>query len=173
MKTLVIHPKDPTTDFLCDIYSDKNWTVINKHISKSDLRKHIKEHDRIVMLGHGSEYGLFDLANDRFIINSKWVDMLRQKECVCIWCNANIFFEKYKLSGFYTGMIVSELMEAYLYSLPTDIDLIEESNKLFATSIKESIDSENMLEIAKSKYDRDKNLIIDFNKENLYYNDSK
>lgn len=173
MKTLVIHPKDPTTDFLCDIYSDKNWTIINKHISKSDLRKQINSHDRIVMLGHGSEHGLFDLYNKRFVIDSKWVDMLRKKECVCIWCNANIFFEKYKLTGFYTGMIVSEIMEAYLYSLPTDIDLIEESNKLFATSIKESIDTNNILENAKNRYDTDKNLIIDFNKDNLYYNGNR
>lgn len=173
MNTLVIHPKDPTTDFLCDIYSDKNWTIINKHISKSDLRKQINLHDRIVMLGHGSEQGLFDLYNKRFVIDSKWVDMLRKKECVCIWCNANIFFEKYKLTGFYTGMIVSEIMEAYLYSLPTDIDLIEESNKLFATSIKESIDTNNMLENAKNRYDTDKNLIIDFNKDNLYYNGNR
>lgn len=173
MKTLVIHPKDSTTDFLCDIYSDKKWTIINKNISKSELRKQIKEHDRIIMLGHGSEYGLFDLANDRFIIDSKWVDMLRKKECVCIWCNANVFFEKYGLKGFYTGMIVSEIMEAYLYSLPTDIDLIEESNKLFATSIKESIDTNNMLENAKNRYDTDKNLIIDFNKDNLYYNGNR
>lgn len=27
--TLVIHPKDQTTDFLSEIYLDKNWTVIN------------------------------------------------------------------------------------------------------------------------------------------------
>lgn len=171
--TLVIHPKDNTTDFLCDIYMGKDWTIVNKLISKSELRRLIKTHDRIIMLGHGSEYGLFDLANDRFVIDSRWVDMLRKKECVCIWCNANVFFEKYGLKGFYTGMIVSEIMEAYLYSLPTDIDLIEESNKLFATSIKESIDTNNMLENAKNKYDASKNLIIDFNKDNLYYNGNR
>lgn len=34
MKTLVIHPKDSTTDFLSEIYSDKDWTVINTNTSK-------------------------------------------------------------------------------------------------------------------------------------------
>lgn len=30
MKTLVIHPKDTTTDFLSVIYEDKiGWTIIN------------------------------------------------------------------------------------------------------------------------------------------------
>lgn len=33
MKTLVIHPQDKSTDFLKEIYSDKNWTVLNKNTS--------------------------------------------------------------------------------------------------------------------------------------------
>jgi hypothetical protein len=51
MKTLVIHPKDSTTDFLSVIYSDKDWTIINTNISKKVLKEQIKTHDRIVMLG--------------------------------------------------------------------------------------------------------------------------
>ena len=145
MKTLVIHPKDNTTDFLCDIYMGKDWTIVNKLISKGELRRLIKTHDRIIMLGHGSEDGLFDLANKRFVIDSSWVDMLRQKDCICIWCNANVFFEKYGLKGFYTGMIVSDIDEAYYFSLPTDWDSIVESNTLFASSIKDAIDTDDML----------------------------
>jgi hypothetical protein len=169
MKTLVIHPKDNTTDFLCDIYMGKDWTIVNKLISKSELRRLIKTHDRIIMLGHGSEDGLFDLANKRFVIDSSWVDMLRQKDCICIWCNANVFFEKYGLKGFYTGMIVSDIDEAYYFSLPTDWDSIVESNTLFASSIKDAIDTDDMLAIAKSKYDSEKNPIINYNKYNLFH----
>ena len=58
MKTLVIHPKDSTTDFLSDIYIDKEWTLITKNVSKKILKESIKEHDRIIMLGHGTEKGL-------------------------------------------------------------------------------------------------------------------
>lgn len=171
MKTLLIHPKDPTTDFLSDIYSDKDWTVITSHKSKSELRRIIKEYDRIVMLGHGSEDGLYDFSYSRFVIDSSWVQLLREKQCVCIWCNANVFFEKYKLKGFYTGMIVSDLDEAYYFSLTTDWDMIVESNTLFASSIKDAIDSDDMLSVAKSKYDVIGNGIIDYNKHNLFYAD--
>lgn len=38
MKTLAIHPKDITTDFLSEIYSDKDWTVITENISKKKLK---------------------------------------------------------------------------------------------------------------------------------------
>lgn len=83
--TLVIHPKDQTTDFLSEIYLDKNWTVINTNTSKKFLKEQILTHDRIVMLGHGTEKGL--LGYDRYIIDSTLVYLLREKECVCIWCN--------------------------------------------------------------------------------------
>lgn len=170
MKTLVIHPKDTSTDFLSDIYSGKDWTVITTNISKSKLKTLIKEHDRIVMLGHGTENGL--IGFDRFVINSELVYLLREKHCVCIWCNADKFVEKYKLKGFYTGMIISEDIEANMYCVKATYDEIKESNKLFATAIKESIDSENsenMVEKAKSIYNLD-TYIVKFNKENLYGN---
>lgn len=169
MKTLVIHPKDNTTDFLSDIYSDKDWTIVNKLIGKHILKQLIKSHDRIVMLGHGTEKGLINSNKTNYIIDSTWVQMLREKQCVCIWCNANIFFEKYKLKGFYTGMIVSEIDEAYQYSLSTNFDMIQESNTLFAKSIKESIDKDNMLQLVKDKYNIN-NSIINFNRYNLYDN---
>lgn len=142
MKTLVIHPKDITTDFLSDIYSDKDWTVININVSKSFLKKQIKEHDRIVMLGHGTGEGLIGFK--RLIIDSNYVYLLRDKITVCIWCNADNFVKKYNLKGFYTGMIISEMDEANCYSLyETSQANITASNILFATAIKNAIDSDD------------------------------
>lgn len=59
MKTLVIHPYDNTTDFLMPIWYDKSdWKVIRSNsVSKSELRKQIKQSDRIICLGHGCEEG--------------------------------------------------------------------------------------------------------------------
>ena len=31
LKTLVIHPHDPTTQFLDVIYKDKDWTIVTEH----------------------------------------------------------------------------------------------------------------------------------------------
>ena len=166
MKTLVIHPKDSTTDFLSEIYSGKDWTVINTNTSKKALKEQIKTHDRIVMLGHGTEKGL--LGFNKFVIDSTWVYLLREKICVCIWCNADVFVKKYGLKGFYTGMIISEYEEAIMYCLPTNSHWIAESNTDFALAIKNSIDEENMLEKAKMLYEGN-SAVVEFNRSNLYY----
>jgi hypothetical protein len=166
MKTLVIHPKDPTTDFLSEIYLDKNWTVMTTNTSKKFLKEQIKSHDRIVMLGHGTDKGL--IGFDRFVIDSTLVYLLREKECVCIWCNADLFVEKYKIKGFYTGMIISEYEEAVMYSIPTTFFFINESNTDFALAIKKSIDDENMLEKSKMFYEGN-SAVVEFNRNNLYF----
>jgi len=166
MRTLVIHPKDTTTDFLSVIYSDRDWTVINSRVSKSFLRSQIKEHDRIVMLGHGTELGL--LSFDNFIIDSKLVYILREKECICIWCNADKFVDKYGIKGFYTGMIISEYEEAVLYNVPTGSFWITESNTDFAIAIRDAIDTDNMLDTAKMLYECNSS-VVEFNRNNLYF----
>jgi hypothetical protein len=166
MKTLVIHPKDSTTNFLSVIYSDKDWTVINTNTSKKILKEQIKTHDRIVMLGHGTEKGL--IGFDRLVIDSTWVFLLREKICVCIWCNADVFLEKYGLKGYYTGMIISEYEEAIMCCVPTNSFWISESNTDFALAIKNSIDDENMLEKAKLLYEGNTS-VVEFNRNNLYY----
>ena len=168
MKTLVIHPTDVSTDFLKVIYEGKDWTVINKNPANNFLKEQIKNHDRIIMLGHGTEEGLIGFK--RFVINSKLVYLLREKQCIAIWCNADQFMKKYDLKGFYTGMIISEYDEAimFLNSGSFNITNIADSNLLFADSVKESIEEENMLESLKLKYDGD-NSIIEFNKQNLYH----
>jgi hypothetical protein len=174
MKTLVIHPKDITTDFLSVIYADKkDWTIVNDfNVSKKELKELIKSHDRIVMLGHGTEDGLIAMTNSydyKSIINSTWVYLLREKQCVCIWCNADVFVKKYDIKGFYTGMIISESDEANLYCIKCKYEDIEQSNVLFADSVKKSIDNTNMLNEMVESY-KGENPVIDFNKKNLYFN---
>lgn len=174
MKTLVIHPEDHTTNFLCEIYEQKlsnsDWNLIRDTVSKSELKRQIKAHDRIIMLGHGTEEGLLNPKNYGDIINSKLVYLLRHKICVCIWCNADVFVKRYGLKGFYTGMIISEYEEALMYSIHSFYHSdIEASNLLFANAIKESIDRDDMLENVKSIYTHDTNPIIDFNKQNIYH----
>lgn len=169
MKTLVIHPKDPTTDFLKEIYKNKDWTIINHNPSKSELKKAIKDHDRVIMLGHGTGYGL--LGFGRFVIDSRLVYLLREKDCVCIWCNADKFISKYKLKGFYTGMIISEYEEAIDYCIQAfNLIHITESNILFAEAVKESILEEDILKGIKERYKTKNNPIILFNQNNLFIN---
>ena len=97
---IVIHPTDITTDFLKNIYPKRTVDfILNETYSNSQISymlNHMFENERIYMLGHGSEYGLFGTpkGQPRIIINSKHVDFLRKLECIGVWCNANMFAEK-------------------------------------------------------------------------------
>ena len=78
MKTLIIHPKDVTTDMLCLVDRDMNCTIIRNNLPNSELKRLITEHDRIIMLGHGTEDGL--IGFDKFII--KFLKCERQKNFI-------------------------------------------------------------------------------------------
>lgn len=137
MSTLILHPKDSSTTFLNIIYeSIPDKTIITGGVSYDELASLIKSHDRIMMMGHGSPYGLFSVGqfnNMRgrpYIIDENMVSLLQEKENnVYIWCNADCFVDKYQLKGFYSGMFISEVSEAtYCGIFGTDQELINESN---------------------------------------------
>lgn len=59
MSTLIIHPKDPSTNFLKPIYAPiQDKTLITGGIDKTELRELIENHDKVIMLGHGFPWGL-------------------------------------------------------------------------------------------------------------------
>ena len=146
MKTLVIHPDDKSTYFLCPIYQTiQDKTVLRKGVSKNEIKEQIKIHDRIIMLGHGSPDGLFAVGqfktDNSYIIDSSLSDMLAEKEeNVYIWCHANKFVEKFDLKGFYTGMFVSEILEALYCELPLiEQMVVDESNDGFSKIVSNHI----------------------------------
>lgn len=122
MKTLVIHPRDPSTDFLCPIYASLGATVVREKTSDGELRQLIQAHDRVLLMGHGAPGGLADLCDAvqevsplaPFIIDRSHAELLRQKanHSFYIWCNADQFVKMERLHGFYSGMFISELEEA-------------------------------------------------------------
>lgn len=146
MSQLIIHPQDPSTDFLKAIYAlIPNITVITDGIDKNELQKLVRNHERIIMLGHGTSLGLLSvgqfLNTDSYIIDSSIVELISQKkDNIFIWCDADLFVQRHGLHGFYTGMFVSEVSETYYCGLyGTDWNLIEESNQLFASTVSKHI----------------------------------
>ena len=176
MKTLVIHPADTSTDFLKPIYANQDWTVIvDPQTSKRRLREAINSHDRIIMLGHGTQDGLIAITNRakmhyRYVISSELVYLLRNKITVGIWCNADVFFTKYDLRGFYTGMIISEIDEAYMYSVSAPGNDIDLSNELFAQSVKDGLTHNDVKSYVVGAYQISGNRVVDFNRQNIYQN---
>ena len=167
IKTLVIHPTDSSTDFLNVIYVDLECTVIRQDIPDSELRDLIKSHDRIIMLGHGWQHGLF--GHNKIIINSTHVDLLKSKKLVGIWCYANRFFEPNGLTGIYSDMIISEIMEAVVFDVRCSPEDIKESNEQFALAIRDSIVADFPVETFKSQYRSDENPVINWNQDNFYH----
>jgi hypothetical protein len=143
MKTLIIHPQDPTTTFLTGIYQKlANKTVVTGGITKDELRKHILDHDRVICCGHGSPAGLFSVGQFPgaypYIVDDSMAESLRNKDCIFIWCYAEQFVLRIRITGFYTGMFISEVSEAIWYDFDDiyDLDiLIEESNYGFAETV--------------------------------------
>ncbi len=167
--TLVIHPIDYTTDFLSEIYDGKGWDVIsNPQLRPVDLCEAISAHERIIMLGHGTPQGL--LGERGYMIDKRLVPLLREKRIVAIWCHANQFIERYRLNAFYSGMFISEVVEARFEGIyDVDEETVETSNYLFSTTLGKHIDSGNVLESVKNEY-IGKDSVTKFNRDRLYEN---
>lgn len=147
MKTLIIHPKDPSTSFLSIVYENiPDKTIITGDVSKRQLADLIDRHERVMMMGHGSPDGLFSVGQFRNIWNGLIIDeslvwLLNEKNNnVFIWCNADKFVNKYGLKGFYSGMFISEVREAtYCGVFGTDQELVDESNFGFCNILSKHI----------------------------------
>jgi hypothetical protein len=181
MRHLIIHPKDQTTDFLKEIYAHINYkTVIDGNVSKAELIKLIDIHDQVLMLGHGSPMGLFSknqfTNTGSYIIDESVAGSLRKKtNNVFIWCFADQFVKRNGLNGFYSGMFISEVSEAFSWGYyVSNRNLIDESNERFASIVSKHIHQpldelyENVIQeyaiMAKA------NPIAQFNMERLYLN---
>ena len=137
--TLVIHPDDPSTTFLNYIYQDlPNTTVVTKDKTQDEIIDLIKNHDRIIMLGHGTPQGLMSVGQfpgRGYVINSEVAPYLTNTENIFVWCYASDFVSRYDLKGFSSGMFISEVSEAdYLDVTATQAD-VDMSNMLFAYTL--------------------------------------
>lgn len=83
----------------------------------------------VILLGHGTPRGLLDPTFYDYIIESRDVDLLRQRTIIGIWCYASEFADKYGLHGFFTSMFVSNINEAIEHQvdyLATEENIAEE-----------------------------------------------
>ena len=64
---LVIHPKDQTTAMLSTLYESQEAQVIDGDCSTKEMNRllhHVSPQERIMLLGHGSDKGLFFRHDD-------------------------------------------------------------------------------------------------------------
>lgn len=179
MNILVIHPEDTSTNFLTDIYAPvAKKKVIREGVDKYAILKTIPSYDQVMMMGHGTAFGLLSLRKyispDHYIVDDAFVHTIKKKKnSLFIWCHANRFVETYRLKGFYTGMFISEVNEAMYCGLGNiHQELVDESNTLFSTLMADVI-SEPVTEIyqyVQAKYGEsaEKNAVVAYNHQRLY-----
>ena len=180
MKTLVLHPQDSSTDFLKPIYAGiKRKTVIVKDTSRDKLLSAIKSHDTIIMLGHGSPSGLFNVSGigkGVMAIGGSLVEELRGKQLIAIWCNADKFIERHGLKALYSGMFISEVSEAFYCGVQGDQAMVNESNSTFAALLGNmlsdtSMDLEKTFDMVLESYEElgEVNAVAKYNSDRFYY----
>jgi hypothetical protein len=98
------------------------------------------------------------------------VPALNEKDnSVFIWCNADKFVNTFKLKGFYSGMFISEVGEAYYCGLPgTEQEQVDESNFKFVNIISKYINEDK--NIIHEKVTKEYGLIAEENPVALYNN---
>ena len=186
MKTLVIHPKDKSTDFLKPIYGGlDDVTLVTGGLNQQELIQAIQTHDQVMMMGHGSPGGLFSMGRfpienrfNGYAVGSDLVEALSQKDNnIFIWCNADQFVDRHGLKGFYSGMFVSEVSEAFYCKVETfDQASVDESNDTFARQLGECLGAtrapEKIHAQIKEQYGAlaATNLIAEYNHSRLYLN---
>ena len=136
---LVIHPKDKTTAMLSALYEGLEAQVVDDRRSTKEmghLLHHVSTQERIMLLGHGSDKGLFYRADDskegfdKVIVGHPHAYHLRKHggNIVAVWCNADQFARAEGLHGLFTGMIISEPSEALLYQVETTQEELDREN---------------------------------------------
>ena len=136
---LVIHPKDKTTAMLSALYDGLGAQVVTDYRSTKEMGQllhHVSTQERIMLLGHGSDKGLFfreDDSKDEFdkvIVGHAHAYHLRKHggNLVAVWCNADQFARAEGLHGLFSGMIITELCEAEQYRIKTSQDELNREN---------------------------------------------
>ena len=180
---LVIHPKDKTTAMLSALYDGLEAQVVADYRTTKEmghLLHHVSTQERIMLLGHGSDKGLFfrkDDSKDEFdkiIVGHSHAYHLRKHggNIVAVWCNADQFARAEGLHGLFSGMIVSEISEAQLYKIETTQEELDSENVKLARRLRTLLDERIPLsEIPKRLLAMDNvhSPLTTFNYKNFYY----
>ena len=181
---LVIHPTDITTSFLSCLYNGTESKIADQNMSKREIEHllhHSPQRERIMLLGHGSDIGLFSRTDDskpefdRIIVGHPHAYHLRRHggNIIRIWCHANKFARKEGLRGLFSGMIISDVKEAEEYGIITMQHHIDEENEVMFATLRKLLDDGTALneipEQMKALNHKPSSWLINFNYGNFYY----
>ena len=180
---LVIHPIDRTTEVLKMLYAGLDARVVSDDCSNKEmdhLLKHTSTQERVMLLGHGSDKGLFfrrdDTKNefDKVIVAHRNNYMLRRHDgnIIGIWCHANLFAQAEGLHGLFSGMMISEVSEAEEYGIAATHEEILASNKVMFGKLRRLLDEHVPLHEIPARMralDNEHTPLSEFNYGNFHY----
>ena len=144
---LVIHPSDRTTDFLRTLYEGReDVRLLTGKETRKELGSilfHLRPGERVRLLGHGTDAGLFRLEEDgeyRLYVGHTMAYALRKHPVIGIWCHADLFARKELLHGLFSGMIVSEMPEAQKYGIACTQEELDRENVNLAERLRALFD---------------------------------
>lgn len=118
------------TEQFSSIYKDIDANILINPSKKVAKKSIIEEKECIVLIGHGTEYGLLNQRLDGFIVDSSMVQFLRNKTVIGIWCFAGNFADKYDLKGFFTSNFISNENECNYFYLTNMIEINYDISKI-------------------------------------------
>lgn len=180
---LVIHPEDRTTTILQVLYKGLGAQVVTEDCSNREighLLHHTSTTNRIMLLGHGSDKGLYyredDTKNefDKIIVGHPHAFYLRKhgSNLVGIWCHANLFAQAEGIHGLFSGMIISEQHEADEYGIIATQEEIATSNRTMFLKLRQLLDENTSFHEIPERMkamDEEKTPLSAFNYGNFYY----
>lgn len=165
------------------LYEGLEAKVVDTDCSKREMEHllhHTSSQERIMLLGHGSDRGLFFRQNDEeedfdhIVVGHPHAYHLRRHggNLIGIWCHADQFARKEGLHGLFSGMIISDRWEAESYGIITLQHHIEEVNEVMFARLRRLLDEGTPLhEIPErlNALDDKHSILTRFNYENFYY----
>ena len=181
MAMIVIHiDTQKDTSLLAKCYEGIEDATILVNPTREEVDKILAENpnERVIMMGHGSDTALFGhLSWFDHIIDRDNAELLKDRECIGIWCYAVGFARTHKLKGYFTDMFVSNGGEAKDLGFKTTEKEVFDEVVVYAERInrllKENVPLEDwpyMLRV-ESEPDYKTKPFVEFNYTNMMYFD--
>jgi len=165
------------------LYEGTEAKVLDESCSNADIRhalNRVAPSERIMLLGHGTDKGLFyrkDDTQDGFdglVISHQHAYYLRKHSgnIIAVWCHADLFARAEGLHRLFTGMIISEMSEAAEYGIATTQEELDRENIKFAKRLRLLLDNSTPLSDIPplfSGMDDAHTPLTDFNYHNIHY----
>ena len=163
---IVIHIDSQTdTTFLKETYKGLDNAIVLYNPSKEKVNETLKQYpnDDVMMLGHGSSSGLFSHNWKGNVIDASNVHLLKDRNCIGIWCWAKRFAKFHGLRGYFTSMFISNAGEAKMYGYKaTDEEVFDEVvffSKAINTLIADNVPYEDWVEKLQGIANMDKDFV--------------